>query len=143
MMTENLVTRLEQMTQDTAKGHLKWDIEIRTSEYRPLAEKPVVEADGKQWMVDEIYVDYHCVYHKEEFAMITYENVETSGDEVRSTNMVYLPPLGVRCFNMDRLAPYAVQTSASCMQAVHQLWETILAVRKQNPQQIMINANES
>ncbi|MGN0342401.1 MAG: hypothetical protein ACI4DO_06365 [Roseburia sp.] len=142
MTTETLVNQLEQMRQETAKGGLKWNLEILTSEYKPQGEKTVVEADGKQWMVDEIYVDYHCVYHKEEFAMITYENVETSGEEVRSTNMVYLPPLGVRCFSMEQLAPYSVQTTSALIQAIHQLWTTILAARKQNPDQIVINANE-
>lgn len=142
MTTENLINQIEQMRQDTAKGHLKWNLEIRTSEYKPQEDKPVVEADGQQWIVDEIYVDYHCVYHKEEFTLITYENVETAGEEVRSTNLIYLPPLGVRRFDLDYLAPYAVPATPGCIQAVHQLWETILEMRKQNPAQIEINANE-
>ena len=143
MTAENLTSMLEQMRQETEKGHLKWNIELQTTEYKPQADKPVVEADDRKWVVDEIYTDYHCIFHNTEFAMITYENVETSGSEVRSTNLVYLPPMAIRCFQMDQLAPYAVQTIPALIQTIHLLWQTILNTRKQNPVQIEINANEA
>lgn len=142
MTAENLNTTLVHMLEETKKGRLKWTLDVLTSEYKDAAEKPVVEADEKQWTVDECYVDYHCDYHGTEFAMITYENIEKSGEEVRSTNLVFLPSILIRRFDLDELAPFAIEVSPALIQTIHHLWETLLELRKENETLIEIKVNE-
>lgn len=95
MTPEFLNSTLEHLYERTKEGKQHWNVEMKTSEYKEESEKPVVEADGKQWVVDECYTAYSCEEHGNEFVMITYENIETCGEEVRSTNMVFLP--GSKC----------------------------------------------
>lgn len=108
MTPEFLNSTLEHLYERTKEGKQHWNVEMKTSEYKEESEKPVVEADGKQWVVDECYTAYSCEEHGNEFVMITYENIETCGEEVRSTNMVFLPDPNVRYFDLDRLAQYAI-----------------------------------
>ena len=109
---------------------------MKTSEYKEESEKPVVEADGKQWVVDECYTAYSCEEHGNEFVMITYENIETCGEEVRSTNMVFLPDPNVRYFDLNRLAQYAILPSQKLMETIHQLFTLLLSLRKEESAQV-------
>ena len=137
MTAENLCVMLTDMLKETKQGHLKWRLETATSEYRDENEKPTVEADGKIWTVDECYVAYSCEFRSNEFSMITYENIEKSGEAVRSINMVFLPPLGVRI-----LSPYAVEASAALIDKVHALWDTLLGMYRDGSKNIAITARE-
>ena len=136
MTAENLNVLLGDMQKETEKGKLKWRLEVATSEYRNPAEKPTVEADGETWMVDECYVAYSCVFRGNEFSMITYENIETAGEKTRSTNLVFLPPIAMRMFRLDELAPYAVETSAVLANRIHHLWETLLKMYEENRESV-------
>ena len=80
MTPEFLNSTLEHLYERTKEGKQHWNVEMKTSEYKEKSEKPVVEADGKQWVVDECYTAYSCEEHGNEFVMITYENIETCGD---------------------------------------------------------------
>ncbi len=142
MTTESLCVMLTDMLKETNQGHLKWRLEAATSEYRDEQEKPTVEADGKTWTVDECYVAYSCEFRGKEFSMITYENIEKSGEAVRSINMVFLPPLGVRIFHLGELSSYAVETSAVLVDKVHRLWETLLGMYRDGSKNVTINARE-
>lgn len=112
MTAENLSVLLADMQKETEKGKLKWRLEVATSEYRDPSEKPTAEADGEIWTVDECFVAYSCKFRGSEFSMITYENIETAGEKTRSTNLVFLPPIAMRIFRLEELAPYAVEASA-------------------------------
>lgn len=136
MTAENLNVLLGDMQKETEKGKLKWRLEVATSEYRDPAEKPTVEADGETWMVDECYVAYSCVFRGNEFSMITYENIETAGEKTRSTNLVFLPPIAMRMFRLDELAPYAVETSAVLANRIQHLWETLLKMYEENRESV-------
>ena len=129
MTPEFLNSTLEHLYERTKEGKQHWNVEMKTSEYKEESEKPVVEADGKQWVVDECYTAYSCEEHGNEFVMITYENIETCGEEVRSTNMVFLPDPNVRYFDLDRLAQYAILPSQKLMETIHQLFTLLLSLQ--------------
>ena len=63
MTPEFLNSTLEHLYERTKEGKQHWNVEMKTSEYKEKSEKPVVEADGKQWVVDECYTAYSCEEH--------------------------------------------------------------------------------
>lgn len=142
MKAESLIVLLGDMQKETEKGKVKWRLEVATSEYRERDKKPTVEADGATWVVDECFVAYSCEFRGNEFSMITYENIETAEAKVRSTNLVFMPPVAMRIFRLDELAPYAVETSAVLADRVHRLWETLLNQHKQKPESVVMNVRE-
>lgn len=142
MTAEKLANMLEHMYEETKEGRIHWQLEVMTSEFKDASDKPVVEADGQLWTVDECYADYHCTYQNIEFSVITYENIETAGEQVRSTNMVFLPPLSVRRFDLDYLAPYAVEATAPLVAVIRKLWELLLVQKREHPELVEVKANE-
>lgn len=136
---EELLRDLKDMAKETKSGKLAWKIIQQTTEYNDMEMKPVVNEDGKNWIVDECYVSFNCEYKGNEFLMITYEMIHTSGDDVRTTNLVFLPPLGIRFFDLNTLLPYAVENSNMLSYEIHTLWEVLLSLRKENAEQIFID----
>ena len=55
MTPEFLNSTLEHLYERTKEGKQHWNVEMKTSEYKEKSEKPVVEADGKQWVVAVSY----------------------------------------------------------------------------------------
>ena len=53
--------------------------------------------------------------------MISYERVLTHEDLTRMTCLIFLPPLGMRFFDVAELAPYAVEADAYLTSKVHLL----------------------
>ncbi len=141
-MNKNTLQReLTKMVAETQSGRLKWQIDVSTTEFNTASEKPIIEAEGEKWVSDECFVSYHCEYKGEEFLMITYEMISKAGPKTRTTNLVFLPPLGVRVFSLNALLPYAVEADQMLTYSVHQLWMTILEAQKKRPEQIAIDAN--
>ena len=132
MSPEALNAKLDDMLKDTKAGHLKWRLEIETSEYEDWDKKIVVKEDKKEWIMDECYVAFSCNYRGEDFVMITYEDIETCGDKTRSLNLVFLPPVSMRLFDVNALAPYSVSANAVLTAKIHTLWETLLALYKED-----------
>ena len=137
-----LVKQLADMTKDTKMGKIKWEVICQTTEYNDAASKPQVEEDGILWTVDECYVSYHCMYKGEEFFMITYEMIHTAGAQVKTTNLVFLPPLGIRYFDINTLLPYAVETNQMLTYQIKTLWEILLAMYKANPSSVKLDVSE-
>ncbi|MCM1105732.1 MAG: hypothetical protein NC355_02200 [Blautia sp.] len=133
---EQLLRDLTELLKETQSGQLTWDILCQTTEYNDAAEKPVEELDGEKWMADECFVSYHCVHREKEFLMITYEKIYTCGEKKKSTNLIFLPPLGIRYFDLDILAPYAVQAGQMLAYDAHMLWLGILEQYRSHPEQI-------
>lgn len=129
------------LVKETQAGTLAWDIQVQTSEYNDSAQKPTEEIDGETWTVDECFVSYHCVYRGKEFLMITYEKLCSCGEKSRSNNLIFLPPLGIRFFHLDTLAPYAVQAGQMLVYDVHLLWLAILEQYRAHPGQIALEVN--
>ena len=139
---QELLKQLTEMSKDTKAGKIHWDIKCQTTEYNEADSKPVVEEDGVQWTVDECYVSYHCEYKGKEFLMITYEMIHTSSDSVKTTNLVFLPPLGIRYFDIHTLLPYAVETNNMLSYQIQTLWKQLLEMYKANPDSVSIDASE-
>lgn len=136
-----LLRELTDMIKDTKAGRVKWDVKCSTTEYNEASEKPVVEEDGIKWTVDECYVSYYCEYKGQEFLMITYEMLHTAGDKSKTTNLVFLPPLGVRYFDINVLMDYAVEADQMVTYQVHMLWMIILEMVKNESDKVKFDVD--
>ena len=123
---EELNRLLTEMYRETRAGKIRWSLQVQTTEHNNLAEKPVEVEDGVSWTVDECYVSYVCKYKGQDFCMITYELLKTAGTKVQTTNLVFLPPMGIRAFHLQTLLPYAVPASNVLANQIHNLWELLL-----------------
>lgn len=139
---DELLKQLSEMTKDTKSGKIHWDIKCQTTEYNDPASKPVVEEDGTTWTVDECYVSYYCEYKGKEFLMITYEMIHTADSQVKTTNLVFLPPLGVRYFDIHSLLPYAVEATNMLSYQIQTLWTLLLDMYKANPASVSLDVSE-
>ena len=139
---EELVRDISDMMKDTKAGRIHWDIKVQTTEYQPLENKPRTIEDGIEWIVDECYVSYHCEYKGKEFLMITYEMIHTSAQETRTTNLVFLPPLGIRYFDLQTLLPYSMETDKMVTYSIHQLWLQLLELQKNKDERITFEVSE-
>ena len=142
MTAEVLARTLDEMQKDTQAGKIKWQLEVQTTEYNDKSTKPVAEVDDEKWVVDECYTSFYCKFREMEFCMITYENIETAGEKVRTTNLIFIPPIAIRIFDIDQLAPYAIQTSAVLVAQIRKLWELLLNMYKEDPMSVEMNVNE-
>lgn len=133
---DELIRNIPEMIKETKSGKLKWKIMGQTTEYNDLSQKPKVSEEGTEWIVDECYISYECEYKGEEFLMITYEMIHSSGDKNRTTNLIFMPPLGIRFFDIHALLPYAITASQMLVYSVHTLWMAILETYKERPEQI-------
>ena len=137
-----LLRELNEMIKETKANRLKWDIKCSTTEYNEDSQKPEVQEDGITWTVDECYVSYHCEFHGQEFLMITYEMIHTSGEQRHTTNLVFLPPLGIRYFDINTLMNYAVEADQMLIYQIHMLWLLILEKCKEDSDQIKLDVDE-
>lgn len=138
---DELLRDLTEMVKETNAGRIHWEVKCQTTEYNPAEEKLVVEEDGIPWTVDECYVSYYCEYKGREFLMISYEMIHTDADKQKTTNLIFLPPLGVRYFDIHTLLPYAVEASQMLTYEVHMLWLAILEAYKKYPDRITLDAD--
>ena len=127
---EELSRMLTDMIRETKEKKLRWTVEVQTTENNELSEKPVEKEDGIEWVIDECYVSYVCQYKGQDFCMITYEMIKTAGDKVSTMNMIFLPPMGIRLFNLNTLMPHSVKTSGVLANQVHNLWELLVGMYK-------------
>lgn len=127
---EELFRELTELIKATKEGKIHWNLEVKTTEANDSAEKPVEEENGVKWVVDECYVSFYCKYNGKDFCMITYELLKESKDQVSSGNMVFLPPLGMRFFDLHTLLPYSVESSSVLLDQIHKLWVLLLDMYK-------------
>ena len=139
---DELLKQLMDMTKDTKAGKVRWDIKCQTTEYNDVASKPQVMEDDILWTVDECYVSFYCEYKGKEFLMITYEMIHTAKNQVKTTNLVFLPPLGVRYFDIHTLLPYSVEASQMLTYQVHNLWMMLMDMYKANPNSVSLDVSE-
>lgn len=138
---KELMRELTELTRETKAGKLHWDIQYQTTEYNDPAEKPVEEENGTKWIVDECFVSYHCKHRGGEFVMITYEQFFSCGEKKKSCNLIFLPPDGIRFFDVDVLAPYAVKADQMLVYEAHMLWLTILEAYKEDREKIKLEVS--
>lgn len=139
---EELLRNLKEMVKDTKSGKVFWKVIQQTTEYNEEDKKPIVEEEGKSWKVDECYVSFYCEYKGKEFLMITYEMIHTAKDQQRTTNLVFLPPLGIRYFDLNVLIPYAIENSNMLSYGIHELWELLLELYRNQSEYVSLEVQE-
>lgn len=127
---EELSRLLTEMYKETKEGRIRWSLQVQTTEHNNASEKPIEVEDGVSWTIDECYVSYVCKYKGKDFCMITYEMIKTANNKVQTTNLVFLPPMGIRAFHLQTLLPYAITTSNVLANQIHNLWELLLVQYK-------------
>ena len=70
--------------------------------------------------------------------MISYERILTKGETVRSNALIFLPPEGLRYFDIAVLAPYAVDNNAILSDRVHNLFVTLMDLHREGASQIRV-----
>ncbi|MCI7130680.1 MAG: hypothetical protein MSA09_09075 [Lachnospiraceae bacterium] len=133
MNARQLANSLDDMMKDTKRGHLSWSMQIETTDDLDASLKEKLEKDGVEWLVDECFVEYACTWKGQDFCMISYEHILTHDDQTRTTCLIFLPPLGMRFFDVAELAPYAVTADAYLINKVHLLWETLINLYRSEP----------
>lgn len=139
---DELLKQLMDMNKDTKAGKIKWDVKCQTTEYNDPATKPQVMEDDILWTVDECYVSFYCEYKGKEFLMITYEMLHTAEDKVKTTNLIFLPPLGIRYFDINTLLSYSVENNNMLSYQVKSLWNMLLEMYKANPASVALDVSE-
>lgn len=133
MNARQLANSLDEMMKDTKRGHLSWNMQIETTDDLDASLKGTFEENGAEWLVDECFVEYSCTWKGQDFCMISYEHVLTHEDQTRMTCLIFLPPLGMRFFDVAELAPYAVEADVYLTSKVHMLWEMLMELYRTNP----------
>ena len=141
---EEIFREIQEMMGETKEGRIRWSVEVMTTEANPAEEKPVEHEDGLDWTIDECYVSYYCRYKGKDFCLITYEMLKTANrstgeQKVKSSNMVFLPPLGMRFFDIHALLPYSIEVSNVLLDAIHRLWVMLLDMYKVDKGSIYLN----
>ena len=136
-----LLKKLPDLVKETKENKLQRKIEFQTTEYNDPPEKPTEQIDGKDWLLDECFVSYHCEYKGKEFLLITYEQIASFEAKKKSYNLAFVPPLGNRFFDVDLLAPYAVELDQMLAYEIHMLWLTILEKLKEHSKNITIDVS--
>ena len=137
-----LIRELTEMIKDTKAGKIQWKVDVSTTEYNRPEDKVTIVDNGTAWTSDECFVSYYCQYKGEEFLMITYEMINSAGAQKKTTNLVFLPPLGIRIFDLNVLLPYSVEADQMFTYNAHMLWLTILEEQKKRPELIHLDATE-
>ena len=141
MKPEELTQMLMKMQKDTKEGKLHWRLDVQTTEGNE--EKYTVEEEGAVWIVDECYTSFYCEYQGREFCMITYEMIKVHGEEMRTVNYVFLPPLGVRLFSLHTLLPHSIEVNAVVIAHIRALWELLMEMAKNNSGKVELHITES
>ncbi len=126
MNARQLANTLDEMMKETSRGRLNWSMQIESTDDLDASCKEHVTQDGNDWLVDECFVEYACTWRGQDFCMISYEHVLTHADQTRMTCLIFLPPLGMRFFDVAELAPYAIEADAYVSSKVHLLFEQLM-----------------
>ena len=138
---QSLVHDLTEMIKDTKAGKANWKVICQTTEYNDISTKPTTVEDDVTWIVDECYVSYECEYKGKTFVMISYEMIHSAGDKKNTTNLIFLPPIGIRYFDINVLLPYSVEADKMLVYEVNQLWLTILDMYKNKAENISLDVS--
>lgn len=139
---EELMREVTELIKVTNDGTIRWDIVVQTTEGNEESEKPVEEEGGVRWIIDECFVSYYCKFRGKDFCMVTYELIKRAGDKTVSSNMVFLPPLGMRFFDLRILLPYSVQASHVLLDQIHNLWVLLMDLYKVDKSSIYLDVRQ-
>jgi hypothetical protein len=125
MNVKQLANTLDEMMKETKRGHLNWSLQIESTDDLDASLKDTITENDMEWLVDECFVAYSCTFKGQDFCMISYEHVLTHADQTRMTCLIFLPPLGMRFFDVEKLLPYAIDADAYISNKVHQLFDQL------------------
>ena len=137
--TKQLADQVEELVKETKKNGLTWKMQIETTDDLDADMKEKLETEEGDYIVDECFVSYECVYKKKEFRMISYERILTKDDTVKSNALIFLPPEGLRYFDVAVLAPYAVDNDALLSDRVHNLFKTLIDLHNEGSDQVKVS----
>lgn len=126
MKPATLANTLDEMIHETKKGHLNWQIEIQSTDGLADSVKHRITEDEKEWIVDECFISFYCKFRGKDQLMITYEHIKRHGEQTRSDNLIFMPPLNIRYFDVGILSPYIVDANAVLLDKFHQLWLLVM-----------------
>ncbi len=126
MKPATLVKTLDEMLSETKKGKINWLIELQSTDGLSDSLKHKISEDGQEWIVDECFISFCCKFRGKDYLMITYEHIKRCKDQVRSHNLIFMPPLNVRYFDVGILSPYIVDADAVLLDRFHQLWLLVM-----------------
>ena len=136
--TKQLADQVDELVKETKKNGLAWKMQIETTDDLDAEMKEKLETEEGEYVVDECFVSYECVFRKKEFRMISYERILTKGETVRSNALIFIPPEGLRYFDVAVLAPYAVDNDAILSDRVHNLFMTLMELHKAGSEQVKL-----
>lgn len=131
-----LAKTLDEMIQETKKGHLNWLIELQSTDGLAPSSKHRIVEDDKEWIIDECFISFYCKFRGKDYLMITYEHIRQYKDQVHSDNLIFMPPLNVRYFDVGILSPYIVDADAVLLDRFHQLWQLMLESSRKKDGQV-------
>ena len=130
MKPASLAILLDEMINETKKGHLDWRLEIQSTDELDDSVKQHMTEDDTEWIVDECFISFNCKYRGKDYLMITYEHIRRHKEQTRSDNLIFMPPLNVRYFDVGILSPYIIDADAVLLDRFHQLWMLLMEMRK-------------
>lgn len=143
MKTDTLTKLLDDMTAETRRGELVWTLSAQTTEdLDPKFTRIVADEDGKEWKIDECYTEFSCTHAGEPFCLISYEMIQTHDKEIRTNNLLFLPPDGMHRFQLDYLAPYSIENNAVLSNHLHTLWVVLTEEYKKGNPKIAFRVTE-
>ena len=143
MKPESLAVELDDLINMTRKRKQSWEITVQTTEHMDNSLKDhITDDDGASWCIDECYTNFSCTYLGNPFHLISYENLCSHDGEIRSNNLLFLAPDGMRRFQLDLLAPYCIQNSSVLTSKVHSLWLLVLEEQKKGNSKITFTVSE-
>ena len=103
--------------------------------------------DNSNTKLDDLYQQENRIFaeHKDIwdklFGLMNKNTANRSIGEqkVKSSNMVFLPPLGMRFFDIHALLPYSIEVSNVLLDAIHRLWVMLLDMYKVDKGSIYLN----
>lgn len=131
MKSAFLTKTLDELIAETKKGHLNWRLELQSTDSLDDSAKHKVTEKGIEWTVDECFTSFYCKCRGKDHLMITYEQILRHKELVRSYNLVFLPPLNIRYFDVGFLSPYIVDADAVLLDRCHQLWTLVMDLYKE------------
>ncbi len=131
-----LAVTLEEMIHETKKGRLHWQVELQSTDELDDSVKHRITEDGREWIVDECFISFYCKFRGKDYLMITYEHIKRCQDTVRSDNLIFMPPLNIRYFDVGILSPYIIDANAVLLDKFHQLWLLLTSLQKQQDEHV-------
>lgn len=139
MKPKQLADQLDILIKETGKGNISWKLQIETTDDLSDDMKEKIPEEDGEYIIDECFVSYECTYQRKDFRLISYEHVMTKGDTTRMTALLFLPPEGLRYFDVAVLAPYAIDNNSMLSGRVHTLFQLLMDMHKNGSDKVRVS----